>query len=529
MSAAHAADEIDAMYAELFDPNNPHPALARLGGSLRGGVAQGAVPNSATAVPIMAPKALPVAANPKAPVKISRVKLVDITESKAVPLEEDTLLEEILPAELLPGELLSEEVLVEESTTTSSPVTPLVAVFFAHGIRIKGTVDEPLFVATDVAKHIEDINNSRVFRKKMTECYIQMGTACNARGQRRQVHLLTEAGLYRYLLQSKKKLAEEFQLFTYNLLTAERKRTVDDARLALKINKTQRMALQWEISVNRAVLRDGKIKVNDNMRIANIARDQHRRNTKGLKIYWRRDTGAEESESDGDGEGDSEDEYEMASDDDTTIETNILPTKPKKIPLDKPDGTSEIERMTPLVALFYTRDIKILGTVCEPLLCAADVAKYIKDKHSTRIFLNQTPDSYIRWIMVKDAQGQTRRTRYLTEAGTYRYLLRSTLPGAEAFQTFTYDLLKTERKNTVDSIQLAIKIEKTRIEELEREKLSIQASAHYMMNEMDRSFQAVNDARYTTAKSKAHLKELREKDEKDQIRKYWSPFPPPKQ
>jgi prophage antirepressor-like protein len=312
----------------------------------------------------------------------------------------------------------------------ADPITPLAALFQERGIRIMGTVDEPTFVATDVAKHIEDVNNSRTFRKKMTDEYIQMGPACNSRGEIRIVHFLTEAGIYRYLLQSKKPLAEEFQLFTYDLLTKERKRTVDGARLALKIEKTKREALQRENAVISAVRRDGRIELTHVMRTANIARDQRRRVQKQIRAFWK-------EAAPGHGEGprhdsDSEsDEYEVASGDEVDIRRRSRPLPP---PRDPSDGTSERELMTPLVALFEEKKIRILGTVTEPFFCASDVADYIKDENAPRIFLKQTPEVYVRWVQAYDAQGQLRPTRYLTEAGTYRYLLRSTLPGAEPFQ-----------------------------------------------------------------------------------------------
>jgi prophage antirepressor-like protein len=72
---------------------------------------------------------------------------------------------------------------------------------------------------------------------------------------------------------------------------------------------------------------------------------------------------------------------------------------------------------------------------------------------------------YIRWETVRDACGRPQSTRLLTEAGAYRYLLQSKRPLAEPFQLYVFDLLKAERKRTVDNERLARKIEQTRHEE----------------------------------------------------------------
>lgn len=409
---------------------------------------------------------------------------------------------------------------IAKIASISEPVTVLIAMFQALLIRIMGTIAEPLFVATDVARHIGDTHNSSVFQKQMSEEYVQMGYACNSRGKSRKVALLTEIGLYKYLLQSKKKLAEEFQLFTYDLLTKERKRTVDESRLALKIEQDRRHALQRENAVAIAIQRDSKIELGSVRSATITARDQNRKVQKELRAFWRENVNA------ADYPAEPEDEYPIADDDETPIERQS-PTKPKMPPCDQKDGTSETEIMTPLVALFETRGIRLDGTVSEPCLRAADLAKYIKDNNGDRIFREQTPEVYIRWINLPDAQGQLRATRFLTEAGAYRYLLRSTLPGAEAFQVFTYDLLKAERKRTVDNIQLALKIERTRIEEQERMKAAARAAALSVGRETDRCLRIANEARDTLSKSRAHLKELRDKKETDRIRHYWAPWAPP--
>ena len=112
---------------------------------------------------------------------------------------------------------------------------PLMALFQAQNIRILGTMDEPLFCANDVAEHIGDINYSRKIGKYTRGEYLQMLAATTARGQLRQMQYLTEAGLYKYLLQSKGEKAEMFQRFAYKLLKTEREHYLAKVKEAAEI------------------------------------------------------------------------------------------------------------------------------------------------------------------------------------------------------------------------------------------------------------------------------------------------------
>src|SRR5579872_6240651 len=122
----------------------------------------------------------------------------------------------------------------------------------------------------------------------------------------------------------------------------------------------------------------------------------------------------------------------------------------------------------PMAALFQEKGIRILGTAEDPLFCAPDTAKYIGDAHSDRVFRESTPEEYIRWELARDARGRLQKTRFLTESGLYRYLLRSGRPRAEEFQSYVYNLLKTERKRIIDSVQLELRIAQTKYEECEK-------------------------------------------------------------
>jgi prophage antirepressor-like protein len=94
---------------------------------------------------------------------------------------------------------------------------------------------------------------------------------------------LTERGLYRYLLQSRLDAAIEFQEFTYDLLTAERKRTVNGLRLALKIVRTQ--LDEQKNATQNAMIKSGiaQKETENVIRVANDAREKLRQTQDKLK------------------------------------------------------------------------------------------------------------------------------------------------------------------------------------------------------------------------------------------------------
>ena len=186
------------------------------------------------------------------------------------------------------------------------------------------------------------------------------------------------------------------------------------------------------------------------------------------------------------------------------------------------------EPVSPLVALFQARGIRILGTADSPLFCASDVAKHIGDMHSRRIFLRDTPEVYIRWEVLLDALGHRQRVRCLTESGLYRYLFKSPCPLAEPFQNYVYALLTAERKRTVDSIQLALKISQTKLEDTQRALKTTQTQLTTKRWEMDsREFEhqdAIKVAVRTAIReerSKARYHSTTISDETPQSRYFW--------
>jgi prophage antirepressor-like protein len=159
--------------------------------------------------------------------------------------------------------------------------------------------------------------------------------------------------------------------------------------------------------------------------------------------------------------------------------------------------------LTPLVALFEAILIRILGTVDDPLFCARDVAAHVGDvAHYARVVNRYTLGEHTQKIEITNSRGELRPAVFLTEAGVYKYLLQAKGEKAEEFQRFVYKLLKEERKKTVDSIQLALKIEQTKNEELKREKSSLQRSEA-------RLYQAANDAKGKVAEQAREIAKLR--------------------
>ncbi len=190
---------------------------------------------------------------------------------------------------------------------------------------------------------------------------------------------------------------------------------------------------------------------------------------------------------------------------------NEAPTEQKMGPSTPAEETVEDPATNPLVELFWDKQIRILGTVKEPYFCAADVAKYIKDANYTRNLKNyavsatEQTGAYIITIETKNARGRVDQMLYLTENGLYRYLMRSGLEKALEFQTYVYTIIKAERERVIDSVQLALKIERTRSSELQR-MLSQSKRDHRMSkSELIDTMRVANDVRAELKKTKSQL------------------------
>lgn len=75
--------------------------------------------------------------------------------------------------------------------------------------RVYGTEQEPLFLARDVAEWIEHSNPTEMLR--VVDEDEKLSSTILSAGQRRNVTLLTEDGLYEVLMQSRKPIAKKFK------------------------------------------------------------------------------------------------------------------------------------------------------------------------------------------------------------------------------------------------------------------------------------------------------------------------------
>ena len=131
---------------------------------------------------------------------------------------------------------------------------------------IYGTPDDPLFVAKDVAEWIGHSNPTEMARTVDPE--EKLNSTILSGGQRREVTLLTEDGLYEVLMQSRKPIAKQFKKQVKQILKDIRRRgiyatdnTIDKIidnpefgiRLLteLKAEREQRKALEQQVEQDK--------------------------------------------------------------------------------------------------------------------------------------------------------------------------------------------------------------------------------------------------------------------------------------
>ena len=134
---------------------------------------------------------------------------------------------------------------------------------------VYGTVDEPLFVAKDVAEWIEyDVSSVNKMLDKIDEDEKLVGTLFRS-GQNREAWFLTENGLYEVLMQSRKPLAKEFKKKVKEILKSIRKHglyAIDDllnnpdmaiaALQKLKEERKLRLQAQEEIAQKNQIIQE---------------------------------------------------------------------------------------------------------------------------------------------------------------------------------------------------------------------------------------------------------------------------------
>jgi prophage antirepressor-like protein len=131
------------------------------------------------------------------------------------------------------------------------------------------TVDEPLFVAKDVAEWIEyDVSSVNKMLDKIDEDEKLVGTLFRS-GQNREAWFLTENGLYEVLMQSRKPLAKEFKKKVKEILKSIRKHglyAIDDllenpdmaiaALQKLKEERQLRLKAQEEVAQKNQIIQE---------------------------------------------------------------------------------------------------------------------------------------------------------------------------------------------------------------------------------------------------------------------------------
>lgn len=177
--------------------------------------------------------------------------------------------------------------------------------------RVYGTIDEPLFLAKDVAEWIEHTDLSRMV--DLVDEGEKLKRTLYVSGQNREVWLLTEDGLYEVLMQSRKPIAKQFKKKVKEILHTIRKHgaymthtTLEQAltnpdfliQLATKLKEEREARKQLERTVKeneaKAVLSDAITASNTTILMRDLAKILRKNNIKTgeKRLYqWMRENG----------------------------------------------------------------------------------------------------------------------------------------------------------------------------------------------------------------------------------------------
>jgi prophage antirepressor-like protein len=111
---------------------------------------------------------------------------------------------------------------------------------------------------------------------------------------------------------------------------------------------------------------------------------------------------------------------------------------------------------TSLIEYFVSKDIRITGSVNNPLFCLIDVAKHIDDVNYNRTC--EKYDESLKKNIDYNTGKKIQNMGFLTEYGLYEYLLTSPRPKAKEFRRMVFEILKQIRKKVVDSVKLQYKL-----------------------------------------------------------------------
>ena len=110
-------------------------------------------------------------------------------------------------------------------------------VVFGEKFNIYGNINDPLFLATDVAEMIEYSTDKVGQMLELVDENEKLTDTIYRSGQRREMWFVTEYGLYELLMQSRKPLAKKFKLVIKNILKQIRTGTYSPARSVKKDNR----------------------------------------------------------------------------------------------------------------------------------------------------------------------------------------------------------------------------------------------------------------------------------------------------
>ena len=106
--------------------------------------------------------------------------------------------------------------------------------------KIYGTIEEPLFLAKDVAEFIEHTDLSRMVN--LVDEEEKLKRTLYVSGQNREMWFLTEDGLYEVLMQSRKPIAKQFKKQVKQILKSLRLNKIE------MVNKTTQPAIDNQIN-----------------------------------------------------------------------------------------------------------------------------------------------------------------------------------------------------------------------------------------------------------------------------------------
>jgi prophage antirepressor-like protein len=133
----------------------------------------------------------------------------------------------------------------KQDLTKQNETNLLVKQFNGLNIRVYGTCDDPLFKAKDIGDLLEMSNIREVIKNFNSK---QKGVSLtDTPGGKQEVVFLTEQGLYKVLMRSRKKIAEQFQDWVCEVIEEIRLKGKYDLEEKIKEHQQQLEAKEQEL------------------------------------------------------------------------------------------------------------------------------------------------------------------------------------------------------------------------------------------------------------------------------------------